>query len=152
MNKSLLVITLAISVLTSCHKNSGCTYPFAQEEIPELTTDGYNTCEAIVRNFTYRCNDFRDYPYWSCEGDTIKVCGYIHKKHFGIVNSPLPLYDGESDNHDLFIHYVSGQLPDTIDYTKKCYVEGILFFNIEYEMGKSPIVPKIYPIRAIHFE
>ena len=73
MKKVLLVIMFAVFVLTCCNKNSSCKQPFSQEEIPELTTQGYNTCEAVIRNYTYKvCDgDLRNYPHWSHEGDTI---------------------------------------------------------------------------------
>lgn len=154
MKKYLLVMALALFVLSGCHKNSGCQQPFTQEEIPELTIDGYNTCEAIIRNYTYMVCDGEliDYPYWSHEGDTIKVYGYIHKAQWIWLfdGFPLfPLYDGEPDNHDLSIY---GQLPDTIDYNKKYYIEGVLYLNPHYSSGSYPVEPIIKPINAIRFE
>ena len=127
---------------------------YFQEEIPELTTEGYNTCEAVIRNYTYRvCDgDLRNYPHWSHKGDTIKVCGYIHKSHWETGHGTLPLYDGASDNHDLLVSYVMEQLPDTLDYTRKCFIEGILGFNPHYHSGPYNIVPVVVPYKKIVFE
>lgn len=154
MKKFLVLIVFALFALPSCHKNSGCLQPFTQEEIPELTANGYNTCEAIIKNYSYRiCDgDLSNYPYWPHEGDTIKVCGYIHEAQWIWLfdGSPFfPLYDGEPYNHDLSIH---GRLPDTIDYNKKCYIEGVLYFNPLYSSGSYPVEPVVKPINEIRFE
>lgn len=135
-------MALTLLVMSSCHKESGCKQPYSPEEIPELVTDSYNTCEAVVRNYTFRfCgSDFGPYPQKSHEGDTIKVCGYIHKNHLVSGNSYIPLYDGDPDGADLSVYVLSGELSDTIDYSKKCYVEGLLYFNSLHTNGKSYLV------------
>ena len=154
MKKYLFMMVLTTFALACCSKNNSCQQPYFQEEIPELTTEGYNTCEAVIRYYTYRvCDgDLRNYPHWSHKGDTIKVCGYIHKSHWETGHGTLPLYDGASDNHDLLVSYVLEQLPDTLDYTRKCFIEGVLGFNPHYHSGPYDIVPVVVPYKKIVFE
>ena len=149
-----LALVLTTFALACCSKINSCQQPYFQEEIPELTTEGYNTCEAVIRYYTYRvCDgDLRNYPHWSHKGDTIKVCGYIHKSHWETGHGTLPLYDGASDNHDLLVSYVLEQLPDTLDYTRKCFIEGVLGFNPHYHSGPYDIVPVVVPYKKIVFE
>lgn len=160
MKKYLLVMALALFVLSGCHKNSGCQQPFTPEEIPELNADGYNTCEAIYKNYTYLiCGSEANYPYWSHKGDTISVCGYLAERWNGDLNL-LPLYD-RSDNldHHKYGIYVSlddeeiEMLIDNIDFTRKCYVTGRLMFYSLYTNGDSYyMTPGISDVKMIFFE
>ena len=138
--------------MTSCIKDNGCKQPYSQEEIPELVIGEYNTCEAVYKNYVYRICDGQlgSFPYWSHEGDAIRVCGYIHKEHWQFGGSPLPLYDGNPDCQDLDI---MGVLPETPDFSKKYYVEGLLYFNPHYTSGsRCLIVPRIVSIKEFVFE
>lgn len=154
MKKYLLVMVLVLFVLYGCHKNSGCQQPFTPEEIPELTADGYNTCEAIYKNYTYLiCGSEANYPYWSHEGDTIKVCGYIYKGWNG--NHLVPLFDSPDNQigqHYLYID-MAGTFSDDFDISRKCYVKGMLYFNPHYTTGNYYIVPRIIcDVQCIWFE
>ena len=152
MKKNLYFTFMVVFALTGCIKDNACKQPHSQEEIPELNTEGYNTCETIVENFTFLICDGQhgSFPYWSHEGDTIKVCGYIHKEHWQFGGSPLPLYDGNPESQDLDI---VGVLPETPDVSKKCYVEGLLYFNPHYTNGsRYTIVPSIVSIKEFVFE
>ena len=152
MKKILLAMALTLLVLPGCDKIGGCQQPFSQEEIPELTLEGYNTCEAVVKNYKYLICDGQlgNYPFWSHEGDTIKVCGYFYEGWDG--GNLLPLYDCPDNQIGQLCLYIglAGILPDGFVTSKKCYIEGVLCFNPLYtNSGNYYIVPEIL---CIHLE
>lgn len=46
-------------------------------EIPELSSDDYNSVLVLRWNFDYNVKSYTDYPYYSHQGDTIKVYGWF---------------------------------------------------------------------------
>lgn len=131
MKKLLLAMALALFVLSGCDKTRACQQPFSQEEIPELTTEGYNTCEAVVKNYRYLICDGQlgSFPYWSHDGDTIKVCGYFYEGWDG--GNLCRLYDcPDNQIGQLYLNIcLGGTPPDGFDISGKCYIEGKLHFN-----------------------
>lgn len=156
MKKILLAMALVLFVLSGCDKTGGCQQPFLQEEIPELITEGYNTCKAVVKNYKYLICDGQlgNYPYWSHEGDTIKVCGYIYKEWNG--DHLMPLFDSPDNQIGQYYLYIDlvGTFSDDFDISEKCYIEGKLYFNPLFtNSGNYYIVPELFcDARNIFFE
>ena len=150
------MMVLTTFALACCSKINSCQQPYSQEEIPELTAEGYNTCEAVIRNYTYRvCDgDLRNYPHWSHEGDSIRVCGYFYEGWDGDHLLPLFDYPDNLNGHDFLYIDLLGPLPDGFDISKKCYMEGALFFDPLYtSFGDYYIEPSICcDARCIRFE
>ena len=143
--------------LTGCKKQ--CVQPFQSNEIPALKTNDYNSCEAVCKNYTYLiCGSEGSFPYWSHQGDTIMVCGYMHERWDG--NSHLFLLFDSSNNADENKFYLnidtygfSVQLPEEVDMSKKCYIKGRLNFNALYTNGGPYyMIPAIGDIQELFFE
>ena len=158
MEKCIFIAIFAMFFFMGCGKTEGCKQPFSQDEIPELQLEGYNTCEAIYKNYTYLVCDglLESHPYWEHEGDTIKVCGYLYER-WGEDRSLLPLVDYSNDNE--FCIYVvldnesEGCLPNNIDKSKKIYVTGQLhFYPLRTEGTHFYVVPGLTKVINVCFE
>lgn len=159
MRKILLAITVFSCFLTGC-KRYQCEPLFNQNEIPLLKPNDYNSCEAICKNYHYRLCDGNqnEYPYWSHQGDTIMICGYMHeywdgnRGHFLLFDSP------NNANEYLFCININTygslvQLPEDVDISKKCYIKGRLYFTpLHTNGGPVDIMPVIGDIQEMYFE
>ena len=122
-----------------------------------MKPNDYNPCEAICKNYTYRICDGNqnEFPYWSHQGDTIMVCGYM-SEHWDGDRGLFCLFDSPNnrDEHEIGVHintygsYV--QLPEEVDISKKCYIKGRLDFNTIGE--PADIIPVIGDIQELFFE
>ena len=157
MKKLLLAIIVLSCFLTGCKKQ--CEQPFQPNEIPALKTNDYNSCEAVCKNYYYLLCDGNqnEFPYWSRQGDTIMVCGYIYEdwdgnRHlFAIVDSP-----NNASERKFLLHIntigSSVQLPEEVDISKKCYIRGRLAFEPLYSSGPYYMIPVIADIQELLFE
>lgn len=48
-----------------------------KSEIPELSSNTYNSVLVVRRNFDYNVMSYSDYPYFKHQGDTLKVYGWF---------------------------------------------------------------------------
>ncbi len=151
----LLLVTLA---LIGCKKK--CNEPlFKPSEVPALTTEGYNTCEAVNKNYTYIvCGDEHDYPYWSHSGDTILVCGYLPKNWSGdrsivyLLDSPGTIPTNEYTLVVKTLNEAYSQWPVEVDKTKKCYIKGKLRCESLYTNSAPILIEPVVYVIEIHFE
>ena len=158
MKKFVLAIIVLSCFMTGCKKQ--CVQPYQTNEIPTLKQDDYNSCEAIHKNFSYQlCNgNQNEFPYWSYQGDTIMICGYLYEYWDG--NRDLFTLFDSPDNareHELLIHIhfigSPAQLPEEFDISKKCYIKGRLDFEPLYTNGSAySIKPIIGDIQEVFFE
>lgn len=121
-----------------------CMQPFPESERPALLANDYNSWSAVKKHFTYKvrykCPE--TYPYFSHEGDTLLLCGWIdhtplekrvYSKDSSFVKISL-LDDASSavlktsSNDDRYIA-CPVQLLEKIEVDKKVYVKGTLTFN-----------------------
>lgn len=163
MKKIFSILAIAVLLLTmACNKNKSCSFAMeynsdtkqcecVQEVIKEyvkpLDTTGYNSCNTLWDNLIYFSVDNKEYPYYSYEGDTIRVYGYIsHYQNSSVFFS--------SDSAFFKICVLSdsteAMFPEQIDdgcYTKviscygddnqinnilldeKCFITGVLSFS-----------------------
>ena len=154
MRKILLATIVIFCLFCGCKKQ--CVQPYQSDEIPALKANDYNSCAAVCKNYTYLiCGSEASFPYWSHEGDTIMVCGYI--SDWDGESLLLPLYDSpDHTNPECCINvglYNYPTAPEEIDVSKKCYIRGCLFFNSLYTNGKPYyMVPVIGDVQEIFFE
>lgn len=155
----MILPVIGILILTGCNKKSCNPRPFRPKEIPALV-DGYNTCEAIVKNFSYnRCQGEDELLYESHEGDTIRICGYVYEYWDG--SDDFLLFDNPDNgtNHQYGVN-ISFRLPDDVDISKKCFITGSLGFNLLVLGGGYPepwqpwgsMAPVIVNVQDIYFE
>lgn len=136
-----------------------CGFRFKSNETPALKQNDFNSCEAIYRNYYYLvCGSYSevDFPYLSNDGDTIMVCGYFPKDWDGNRNN-FSLFDSPDNANEstlcVNVFDASPALPEEIDISKKCYIKGHLFFNIQrHGFGSYPIVPCIIGVYDVTFE
>ena len=155
-------IFLAGTILMGCNRSVDCEYitgtdlmeydPVTKEcdcvnnDSPLLALDtGYNTWHNLKRYmvFYYRADKPQQYPYYSREGESLRVCGWI--AHDGdlsvaedIEDSTLIQFDILDDSLSAmnagrltsFCH-VEGEkeLLEGIDRERKCYITGTITFN-----------------------
>ncbi|MBR4912978.1 MAG: hypothetical protein IKZ54_09095 [Bacteroidales bacterium] len=48
-----------------------------KSEIPELSSNTYNSVRALRMNFDFNVMSYADYPYYNHQGDTLKVYGWF---------------------------------------------------------------------------
>ena len=157
MRKMMLAFMTTVCLLTGCTKH--CGFRFMLSDTHALKKDDYNSCEAIYRNYYYVvCGSHSevDYPYWANDGDTIMVCGYFPKDWDGNRNN-FVLFDSLDNANEstlcISVFDASPVLPEEIDISKKCYLKGHLFFNIQrHGFGSYPIVPCINGVYDVAFE
>ena len=165
MKKCLTMMILAVLVLAGCKKEKtgtcqcyddqvynaktgecDCVQPFPESERPVLKTDDYNSWYAVRRHFIYKVkSDARKeaYPYYSHEGDTLLLCGWID--HTPLENRTysldsmmvkISLLDDSSSaalqNSSDETSYIACpvSLLKHIDIGKKIYVRGTITFNL----------------------
>ncbi len=157
--KKILLATIVITCFMIGCKKYQCEQPYQSNEIPVLKTNNYNSCKAVCMNYKYLiCGSEASFPYWSHEGDTIMVCGYIYEdwdgdRHlFPIVDSP-----NNANEREFLLHInsigSSVQLPEEVDVSKKCYIRGRLAFDPLYTNGGSYyMIPVIGDIQDLFFE
>ena len=131
---------LVLSFIVGCNKLGNCK-KYNQGEKPVLLKDDYNTCKTITRNFTYAVRNKSEYPYWSSEGDTLWVYGYM--KPLGQMEFRdesywnIRLFD-EADAasmNDYSSYFINAGIPiemvemDTVNLSCRCYLKGLLTFD-----------------------
>ncbi len=134
------VICLTVIVTAGCGKSGNCS-KYNQVEKPELIKDDYNTCKAVNLNFTFAVRNKTEYPYWSCEGDTLWVHGYLRLLGQMVFRDEnywnVQLFD-EADTTSVsnsLPYFVNAGIPvemiemDTVDLSCRCYLKGVLTFN-----------------------
>ena len=157
--KTSAILLLAVLAMAGCKKSKCDTSPYKPDEIPDLVDDGYNTCEAVSKNFTFVvCGNETDQYYWSHSGDTIKVCGYLSDNWDGNTNE-FTLYDnpynpdGRLGVDVILLPEEENMLSEEIDIHKRCFVKGQLdFFPLHTNSGPYPVTPFVHYIQEIHFE
>ena len=154
-----IVLCCVLMVLLGGCSKKHCYEPL-YENPPVLSDTGYNTCEAVVYNFRTYSGEGAERLQMLDHKDTIKVCGYItmctNKRaidcSYSLVDNPIV-----SDNQlDMEIPLCCWALPDSVDVSSKCYMTGLIAFDIYRKKidAMSPcdiIFPKIFPIEY-HFE
>ncbi len=153
--KKVLVFIILITLLSliGCKKENRCDSIYKQQEIPSLIRNGYNTCEAVLKNYTYRSCESRNYPNFPFTDDTIKVCGYVYE--MWDIGQSLILFDNADNykehNFGLCITLPSYELV-VENKTKKCYVIGRVSFNELYINGGDYIIVPIVNAWDMYFE
>ncbi len=175
MRKSVLSwIALAGLAFVGCNKPIDCEYitgtdimeydPVTKEcdcvnNEPLLALNtGYNDWGDFMRYmvFYYRADKPQLYPYYSREGDTVRVCGWIaHDGDLSVAedigDSTLVQFDILDDSLSAMnagrltsFYHIEGkkQLMDSIDRERKCYIDGVITF--------SPRPHPNPPMSAIH--
>ena len=156
---SITMLVIGILTLIGCNEKSCNPRQFSPKETPALV-DGYNTCEAIVKNFSYnRCQGENELLYKSHEGDTIRICGYIYEYWDG--GNDFLLFDNPDNgtNHRYGVS-ISYRLPDSVDISKRCFITGRLGFNLltlgggylEPWQPWGSMAPVINNVQDIYFE
>lgn len=169
MKKTFLLLTFCIfaatfvvcaTLLESCSKKH-CYEPIYNNP-PELSVTGYNSCQSIVYYYRAYIGEGEERLRSMDHKDTIRVCGYItpctnryaHNCQYSLVDK-LPVSNAQSDCE---VPIESWTFPDTVsvDDTRKCYIIGLITFEIERKNQDkmSPcdiIIPQIYPVKY-HFE
>ena len=123
-----------ILLLASCGGNK-CYEP-VYDDRPALSDTGYNTCKAILYNFS--AYDKKDgESVMQAEAKPIKVCGYIHTRtnpdqiSLTLADEPVAL----NPNPNIQLNMDRLGIPDSImatiaiDATKKFYITGYLGFE-----------------------
>ncbi|MBO4282469.1 MAG: hypothetical protein J5873_04680 [Bacteroidales bacterium] len=176
--KKLLFIVLTVFTLTSCVKSPencyqckadqifnaktevcDCVQPFPESERPVLKTDGYNFWDSVCKYFTYSVSykNPETYPYYSHEGDTLLLCGWIDhtplEKRVYSRDSTLvkiSLMDDSvsaamrTSSNDLNCIACPVSLLGKIDMDKMAYLKGIITFsmlNVGFFELNSPADP-----------
>ncbi|MCR5190165.1 MAG: hypothetical protein K6C07_01980 [Bacteroidales bacterium] len=162
MRRNVIIWTFfAVLFLLGCNKPIDCKYttgidimeydPVTKEcdcvnNNPLLTLDtGYNTWNDFKRYmvFYYRADKPYLYPYYSREGDTVRVCGWI--AHDGSLSVAEDIEDSTLIQFDILddslsamnagrltsICHIEGkkELLENIDHERKCYITGTITFN-----------------------
>jgi hypothetical protein len=162
--KKMLVVCIILLVgailLESCSKKH-CYEPMYNNP-PALSVTEYNSCRAIVYNYRAYMGEGEERLRPMDHRDTIRVCGYItpctnryaHNCEYSLVDK-LPASNAQSDCE---VPMEWWTFPDSasVDDTRKCYVTGLITFEIERKKQDemSPcdiIIPQIHPIEY-HFE
>ena len=111
---------------------------------PKLLTNGYNTCSDIIDFFYGEVKDNKEYPYFSHEGDTLMVCGWLcnFESDRDSLNILMKIQDKPynggtiAESNTLNIHVEKNQL-DSIE-NGQYYVRGVLTFtplDIDYPIA-----------------
>lgn len=113
-------------------KDCECTN-YTLEDIPELSTNEYNSIGVVNKNFLYLVKRDEDYPYYSHEGDTILVYGWVFEAYqvasdwngYYLIDQPLVPVGSSCETLPLnnLEHYLG-----TFNGEEKCFVKGILEF------------------------
>ena len=132
-------------------KQCECVQKRSYGSFPELKDNDYNLCETVSLRFNYLSIDNKDYPYYSCAGDTVMFCGYLgNRPEYAFADGQEFLYS-IGDDSTLMEEFPTGaglfsirckaiQLKG-IDIRKKCFVTGTLSFGYEdfqYEAFPGP--------------
>ena len=159
MRKTLIIIVMAFLVITGCNKkNKNCYYGHDGIVYNPLTDDcecvnyfigmklgtGYNTWEDVVHYMQYYSRDDKpNYPYYSRESDTVKVCGWINHVNgqtlmanesdslyvqFEISDDSVAAMNAKRLSAPIHIE-CERALFEGVDRDKKCYMEGIITFH-----------------------
>lgn len=158
--------TLIVYVFFGCgkmDKPKRCEQLYETQQIPELSKNEYNTCDAVHMNYAYfvRWNNVKEYlkyypnPVESLMQDTVLMCGFI-KHSYGkpfdyaengwwlcsMIDDSITAMDPE--NHFGGIIYVQGDdktVLNEIDDTKKCYLIGVMTYDTPFYFLDSPADP-----------
>ena len=156
MKEFMLFMFLLLITFCGCVKQKECSYGmtynaatkdcdcinYAPEEIPELSQNEYNSIGVVNKNFLYLVKKDSDYPYYSHEGDTILVYGWVWEVH--PVASDEKVYD-LIDQPSVPVGSSCETLPlinlenflGTFDGNEKCFVKGILEFPFSVMKGEK---------------
>ena len=163
-----MVMAIAILFLVAfcgCYHN--CESPFP--DAPALNANEYNSCNTVMGKYTHPVKQMRNYPYWSDEGDTIKVCGWIEHSYGNPIKATdsldLMFFMSDDSINALDPSYHGGGLPfesavylmDSIDLEKECYIIGTISFNPKFKFIGGPpdfnscVCPQ-YAMRVVRIE
>ena len=127
---------------------------YASSEIPFLNHDDYNSTIVVERNFKYYVKKETEYPYFSHNGDTIKMFGFIMEKTCDTLllsNYKTPPIGG---TYPMIVLIDTTQQSANIDNDKKCYVTSVLNFpslcDISFSDEKCQQIPFDFYIIDIH--
>jgi len=158
--KTAAILLLVVLAMAGCKKQKCDTSPYKPSEIPALVEEGYNTCEAVCKNYAFiSCGRETEEHHWYHSGDTIKVCGYLPNNWDGNRNA-FTLSDNPNNPEEricklpCFLSEIGlNMLPEEIDMHKKCFVKGqLVLFPLHTNSGPYPVVPHLNNIQEIHFE
>lgn len=121
---------LCLTMFASCSKKH-CYEPM-YDNPPALSENGYNTCKAVLYNFS-AYNGTVDEQFFLAERDTIKICGYLHshvepdRTWYTLADEPMSL----NADPEIELNVSNLRISDstTIDVSKKCYITGRLGFE-----------------------
>lgn len=149
--KKIPVVFLLVCLI-SCQNQDFCHLRY--DDIPVFYMEEYNTCNAIIKNFSYEnCWADDDIPLWYFDGDTIKVCGYVCAENWNGDKRNLPLCDKGSSlflTVSFFDNTGDSQshlLPETILPTDKFFVTGRLHY-VYLDNHLTPIVWDIQDVQV----
>lgn len=164
MRKYLLSMVLILGLL-GCKSRlpEKCEQLCETQQIPVLSKDSYNSCDAVLLNYAYfvRWNDVNGYlehypnPVEPLMRDTVMMCGYI-KHSYGkpfdytddnwwlcsMVDDSISAMDPE--NHIGGTILVQGKdkaVLNEIDDMRKCYLIGIMTYDSPFLFEDSPADP-----------
>lgn len=164
MRKYLLLMVLLLGFLgCTSHFPEKCEQLYETQQIPALSKDSYNTCDAVFLNYAYfvRWNDVNGYlehypnPFESLMQDTVMMCGFI--KHF--YGKPFDYADDnwwmcsmtddsisamDPENHIGGTILVQGKdkaVLNEINDMRKCYLIGIMTYDSPFIFEDSPADP-----------
>lgn len=147
MKRNLFLSLIVLTILCGCDKKKECRYGMIYDsvseececqnlslaDIPELSHDNYNSISVINKNFSFLVKQDSDYPFYSHEGDTMKVFGWIWEKHpvasdkssYVLIDQPaVPVGSSCNALNIVDLERFWGAFNED----EKCYVKGILEF------------------------
>lgn len=154
MKKSAIISILSLLLIlmfVACDKQ--CHHKWADSEIPPLSDTGYNSCKAVVYNYTLFEHEEQDRILELDCQQIVKACGWIKgdPHHYGYCSLAD---DSTSSEPEISIPLYAWGLPDSVDFdaTKKCYIIGRLTFGLtEWKKSCIETVPRICPFE-FYFE
>lgn len=164
---AVLLFAVACNKPTGCNMNElyeseqniipeKCDYciNYASSEIPFLNHDDYNSALVVEGNFKYYVKKETEYPYFSHNGDTIKMFGFIMEESGDTLllsNHKTPPIGG---SYPVIVLIDTTLQSANIDKDKECYVTGILRFpslgNISFSDEKCQQIPFDFYVIDIH--
>ena len=162
MKKSAIISILSLLLIlmfVACDKQ--CHHKWADSEIPPLSDTGYNSCKAVVYNYSFVTESVNKIENFIVP--KVKVCGWLMRSDdiylVGLTDNPsFAGADYLFDNDTEILYCNFGDEPtlfpnmDSIDITKKCYVTGELHLeNLPTMSECQQFIPKIY-VKDLYFE
>ena len=160
MRRAFVYFILVACCFTMVNCQKQCRQRYNQRHSPEIKKDEYNSVDVILKNF-YVFFDIFDpgpaYAFREHDGDTIMVCGWVcnisrnpyYDPHsFCISSNPGDTIMNHCALDETLVIEGLGSLPSDFDYSKKCYVTGIL--RIYRNTGGDAIIKPNRPLCYVH--